>query len=392
MVNRQRRAFIKQGLTGLLLSSAPALYAQVFDSKENPLNYSNSHDVYEGWFSAQGSEPGKHGFATEFLYSQSMEANKPVIGKSGFRGHGGAQHTLKPNCVLLFGRRPSTESIEINLLTAEVTNRFYSQPGYHFFGHGAFSHDGKYLYTSEANLESNKGVIGIRDAKTYEWLGEFSSHGIGPHQLMVMPNGKQLVVANGGILTRPETGRKKLNLDKMSSNLSYINIETGALDSQWFVPEPKASIRHLDVAKDGTVALAMQVQRQASGHKKQVSLAGIHKANREIVLLEQQQVMNQMNDYIGSVAIHEASRTAGFTSPRGDIVGFWHLDTGEFKGFHTMKDVCGITVSNHLDSFIVTNSYGAVHYIDGFSLVENIKLRKLFPNLYWDNHMVHIQS
>ena len=178
----------------------------------------------------------------------------------------------------------------------------------------------------------------------------------------------------------------------MSSNLSYINIETGALDSQWFVPESKASIRHLDVAQDGTVALAMQVQRQAMGHKALISLAGIHKDNRDIVLLEQPQVMGQMNDYIGSVAILESSRIAGFTSPRGDIVGFWQIDTGEFKGYHAMRDVCGITVSNRDNRFIVTNSYGAVHYIDGASLVENKALRRVFSNMQWDNHMVHIQS
>ena len=392
MINQQRRAFIKQGLTGLLLSASPALYAQAINSQQGPLNRSQYLKRFEGWFSAQGSKSEQYGFATSFSYTQAMQPLAPIAGRSGFRGHGGAQHTHKPHTVLLFGRRPSTESIEINLLTAEITRRFYSQPNRHFFGHGAFSQDGQYLYTSEANLENNQGVIGIRDAKTYQWLGEFSSYGVGPHQLMMMPNGQQLVVANGGILTRPESGRKKLNLDNMSSNLSYINLETGALDSQWFVPESKASIRHLDVAQDGTVALAMQVQRQAMGHKALISLAGIHKDNRDIVLLEQPQVMGQMNDYIGSVAILESSRIAGFTSPRGDIVGFWQIDTGEFKGYHAMRDVCGITVSNRDNRFIVTNSYGAVHYIDGASLVENKALRRVFSNMQWDNHMVHIQS
>ncbi len=380
-----RRQFLQRGVGAALLGASPTLFAQsIAKSAENQL--------YDGWFSAQGSEANTYGYAADLLVDrQGQQQVKRAVGLSGFRGHGAAQHPTKPHTVLMFGRRPSTESIEVNLLTGEVNQRFSAAPARHFFGHGAFSADGKTLFTTEADLKRNVGVIGIRDAETYQWLGEYETYGVGPHQMMLMPDAKQLVVANGGILTRPESGRKKLNLNEMRSSLAYVDIESGELNSEWLLAEKKSSIRHIDVAADGTVALAMQLQRQACGHEDLVPLTAIHKPDREIMLLKKpEMVIEQMSDYVGSVAIHASSRTAGFTSPRGDVVGFWDIDSGEYKGYHGLRDVCGIAASEHKSAFVVTNSYGMVHTLDAQSLQEQVTKRKHYPSMAWDNHMISL--
>lgn len=385
-----RRQFLQQvlgqALGGTLLAASPSLFAQAYSKQSEQI-------LIEGWFSAQGAQTQSYGFAANVDWQQQgKQQTKHITGLSGFRGHGGAQHPnteQKPHSVLMFGRRPSNESIEVDLLTGDVTARFTARPDRHFYGHGAFSADGKTLFTVEAGISNGVGVIGIRDAETYQWLGEYSSYGVGPHQLMLMPNGRELVVANGGILTRPESGREKLNLSTMRSTLAYIDIETGKLNSEWQVPEPKASIRHLDVAEDGTVAIAMQVQRGVCGHENIVALTAVHKPGQPIKLLDQpEMVIEQMDDYVGSVAIHGDSRVAGFTSPRGDVVGFWNIDSGEYKGYHALRDVCGIAVSKQDSAFIVTNSYGMVHTIDAHSLQERVALRKHYPGMAWDNHML----
>lgn len=381
-----RRQFLQQLLGGTLLATSPSLFAQTL-SKQADLK------LLEGWFSAQGSQADSYGFAANVdLQVDGAKQSKHIAGLSGFRGHGGAQHpniVQKPHSVLMFGRRPSNESIEVDLFTGEVMARFRAQPNRHFFGHGAFSADGKTLFTVEADVIKGVGVIGIRDADSYQWLGEYSSYGVGPHQMMLMPNGRELVVANGGILTRPESGREKLNLATMRSTLTYIDVETGKMASEWQVPEPKASIRHLDVIEDGTVAIAMQVQRDACGHETLVPLTAIHKPGQAIQLLDQPDILiEQMADYVGSVAIHAESRTAGFTSPRGDVVGFWDIDSGDFKGYHGLRDVCGIAVSKQDSAFIITNSYGMVQTIDANSLQERVALRRHYPDMAWDNHMV----
>ncbi|ANY60835.1 hypothetical protein MA05_00350 [Comamonas aquatica] len=66
-----------------------------------------------------------------------------------------------------------------------------------------------------------------------------------PHQLLLDRDGS-LVVANGGIPTQPETGRRKLRLDHMDSSIVRLRPQDrGALAGQWQLPDPRLSLRHL---------------------------------------------------------------------------------------------------------------------------------------------------
>ncbi|MCK5897157.1 MAG: DUF1513 domain-containing protein [Cocleimonas sp.] len=333
---------------------------------------------------AQGSDADR--YSMSWLHEGESKAN---IALSGFRGHGASQHPLYPASAIMYGRRPATRSIEVNLETQHITKTFHCAPNRHFFGHGCFSKAGDVLYTTEADLKTGNGKIGIRDARTYQQIGEHESYGIGPHELALMPDAKTLVVANGGILTRPESGRKKLNLDSMASSLSYIDLESGKLLGAFKVAETKASIRHLDVASDGTVAFAMQLQRSATEHDDIVPLGGIHAKNKAIKLLEKpENLIHKMKDYMGSVAINQQTRTAGFTSPRGNVVAFWDIDTQQFKGYHELRDVCGIALANNKKDFVISNSFGQLRYLNGSTLKEDKTQRIMQGNLRWDNHLI----
>ena len=146
------------------------------------------------------------------------------------------------------------------------------------------------------------------------------------------------------------------------------------------VPEAKASIRHLDIAPDGTVAIAMQVQREAMKTDGLVPLGAIQKPGKSIQLLsEPERLIAGMNDYMGSVAINSESRIAGFTSPRGNLVGFWDIDSYDFKGYHQLHDVCGIAVSQDKKHFMISNSLGEVRELDGQNLKENQANRAVYP-------------
>ena len=320
-----------------------------------------------------------------------QQANTLSNLRSGFRGHSVGVNPTDSNQSILFGRRPSRQLMQLNIATAQVTKKVSCEKNRHFFGHGCFSLDGQTLFTTEACLETGKGLIGVRDTKSLEKIREFESYGIGPHEIKLMPNGKSLVVANGGILTRPETGRKKLNLASMSSNLSYINSVNGSLIEQAKVSEPKASIRHIDVARDGTVALSLQVQRSACGHNRTVALAGSHSQGKDVLLFDKPEtLLAQMKDYVGSVAIHSKNRIAGFTSPRGNLVAFWNIDNGTFIGYHQLQDVCGVCVTQDQSHFVISNSNGQLRFLNPLTLVENVEQRLQLIDTRWDNHLTSV--
>lgn len=341
----------------------------------------------EVWFSA--AILGNDGFGAAWHHKN---ASQDVQLPTDFRGHGAALHPTRPNSALLFARRPGYTGIEVDLASGELVNQFHCAQGRHLYGHGCFSADGKVLFTTEADIEGGVGKIGIRDADTYQLLGEYDSYGVGPHELRLMPDGNTLVVANGGLLTRPDTGRRVLNLDTMDSSLVYIDAHSGELVDQVRVAEPKASLRHLDVANDGTVAVAIQVQREATQHSDLVPLAITHRrGDAARVLHEPLPILARLQDYMGSVAISNTTRRVGFTSPRGNLAVFWDLDSGEFVGQHSMRDVCGLATDPSQSRFILSSSSGQMRVLDSTTLQEQREQRVNAAGLHWDNHMVVTQ-
>lgn len=113
-----------------------------------------------------------------------------------------------------------------------------------FNGHVVSSRDGRTLYTTETNLETGSGMIGVRDAASLEKIAEWPTHGMDPHELLLDVDGS-LVVANGGIPALPETGRVKLNMEQMDASLVRLHPVTGALLGQWRLADARLSLRHI---------------------------------------------------------------------------------------------------------------------------------------------------
>ena len=120
----------------------------------------------------------------------------------------------------------------------------WSEPDRAFNGHVIASADRQWLYTTETDLETGAGLIGVRDAASLEKVDEWSTAGLDPHELVLDADGT-LMVANGGIPTLPETGRLKIGLDRMDASLVRLDGSTGGLLGQWRLEDPRLSLRHL---------------------------------------------------------------------------------------------------------------------------------------------------
>jgi hypothetical protein len=373
-----RRSFTRRLLN--MSAAAPILSHSAFDL----VNNQTGND--ERWLSAQGRNADTYGLG---WINPPQESAEQIY--ANFRGHGLCQNPKKTEHVVMFSRRPGTHGLRFNTHTNDIDGRFHSIKDRYMQGHGCYSADGQWLYCTESSISSGEGKITVRDATTLEQINEFNSHGIGPHDIRLMPDGHTLIVANGGLLTHPNSGRKILNLETMCSSLSYIDSSNGELISEHFLAEPKASIRHIDVAADGTVAVALQVQREAMSNKELTPLAAIHKPGQPLKLLQAPEaLMIKLNDYMGSVAIHDNYRIAGFTSPRGDLVMFWHLDDLSLQSYHVFHDVCGLTLSQNNKYFVLSNSAGKIRQINTRTLKVDKQKSLQFPEKNWDNHMISI--
>ncbi|MFD2739160.1 DUF1513 domain-containing protein [Sulfitobacter aestuarii] len=296
------------------------------------------------------------------------------------RGHAAAAHPTRPEAVA-FARRPGSFALISDCASGTLLQSLQAPAGRHFYGHGCFSGDGALLFTTENDFEHGTGRIGIwAREENYRRIGEFSSGGIGPHDILRLPGQDVLVVANGGIRTHPDHGREKLNLDEMSPSLTYLT-PSGALLDRVMLPDDlrQNSIRHLAAREDGLVAFAMQWQGEPG---LPLPLLGLHRRGGSLRLgsaPEPEQIA--MAGYVGSIAFNGSAGRIALTSPRG---GRAHLfdDDGDFLGAMRRPDICGIGATR--DGFVATDGLGGISIL-GAHLMPQAALPRA-----WDNHLVTI--
>ncbi|MEL7114314.1 MAG: DUF1513 domain-containing protein [Pseudomonadota bacterium] len=291
------------------------------------------------------------------------------------RGHAAAAHPLRAEAVA-FARRPGTYAIVLDCASGAQRARLDAPNGRHFYGHGTFSADGDLLFTSENDYEAARGVIGIWDARTgYRRLGEIQSGGVGPHDIRLMPDGKSLVVANGGIETHPEAGRTKLNLPTMRSNLSYLTLD-GRMLNQVTLGDAhqRNSIRHLALGSGGTVAFAMQWQGDPGAD---IPLLGVHTPETGHLRLLPEASIRRLQGYLGSVAMTADGETLVATSPRAGLAQVFKR--GALAAETPINDVCGVASTG--SAIFLTSGQGLLQRMGGPA--------RRHP-LSWDNHLVAI--
>ncbi|MEN0000880.1 MAG: DUF1513 domain-containing protein [Pseudomonadota bacterium] len=245
--------------------------------------------------------------------------------------------------LVAFARRPGTFAAVIDKTGAKAPLTIHCPPGRHFYGHGCFSADGRHLYATENAFEASIGVIGIYDATNgYRRIGEFGSGGVGPHDVHLLPDGKTLVVANGGIETHPDYPRAKLNIPIMDPNLAIIDTLNGDIKAIAHLSrdQHKLSIRHMAMQTDGTIWFACQNEGDIA---KPLALAGSLSRDGEIKMLQLPEAdWSAFRGYIGSIACTENGERIAMTSPRGDVAMVIDPVRPDTKTVHTAADVCGV--------------------------------------------------
>lgn len=321
---------------------------------------------------------GKH-HVSSFDAHGREQFRLPLPGKA----HGFAVDPIKPNQIIAVPTLPGTRAVVLDTLSGKQRATIDARPGRHFNGHGCFSPDGQYLFTSENIATTAEGVITVRDGRDYHFLRELSGHGIGPHDIHLLPDGVTLVVAGGGIRTHPDTGKRELNINEMDSALLFIDSRDGHLVQRRDIAIPRLSIRHLDVGSNGEVLVACQYK----GKKQMPKLVGLQRGEGEIEMLDiDDDTLWSLKNYTASVRIG-ANGIAAVTCPRGNSLTLWDLRQKKFLKSIEIEDVGGVEVAENGKYFIVSANVGELYQINTSSL-QIQPLGQVWQNAKWTNHMV----
>jgi hypothetical protein len=279
---------------------------------------------------------------------------------------------------VVFARRPGFFALVIDTAARCRVTAFAPPKGRHFYGHGFFSADGLLLYATENDYESERGVLGIYDPGAgYARIGEIDSHGIGPHEALLMADGRTIAIGNGGVATHPDYDRVKLNLPTMEPSLVYLDAATGDLIDKVRLPADlhQLSIRHMAETADGTIWFGGQYE---GGGTDRVDLVGTHKPGGEPELVGAPETAYAgMRQYVGTVAVNGDGSRVAATSPVGGRMLIFDAVTRNLVGERDIADVCGIT-GDGADFFA---SDGRGRLWRGPDLISEA------PEVAWDNHV-----
>jgi hypothetical protein len=256
------------------------------------------------------------------------------------RGHAGAGHPSEALAVV-FARRPGAYALVLDCARGTLRQTLTPPEGRQLNGHGAFLAGGAVLATSEQAADTSAGLVGLWDAEDgFRRVGEVATGGLGPHDVRLLPDGRTLLVANGGIATDP-ADRAKLNLDAMRPSLATLDPLGDGVPA---VAELDAglhqlSIRHLAVRPDGLAAFAMQWEGDPA---EVVPLLGLRAPDGALALVEAPEAEAVlMRGYAGSVAWSGEGREVAITSPKGGRAQRFSPE-GAFLGSFARPEACGL--------------------------------------------------
>ncbi len=341
-----------------------------------------------------------HAAAGERLYLNAY-GEKGGFGLAAFDGDGRIRYQLPlpqrghsfarradGRMAVAFSRRPGSFALVFDPVAGTAIRTIAAAEDRDFCGHGAFTADGRLLFATEVVGSTGDGVLGIYDAAA-DWarIGEVATHGLDPHEMRLMPDGRTLVVANGGILMRADMPRLKLNIADMDPSLVYLDARDGRLLGQVRPATElrQLSMRHIAIDRLGRVAVAMQYEGPEGDP---VPLVALHDAPAGAAGLEYLPMPEAeragMRQYCGSAAMDDSGRYLAVSSPRGNRVLVWDLDRRSMVQTGEARDVCGIAAQVR-SGFLASNGLGRM-----FSLTTETGIGELAAHsrLQWDNHMV----
>ena len=272
------------------------------------------------------------------------------------RGHGFAANP-RVDWLVAFARRPGNFAVALHRRQAVEPVVFHTPEDRHFYGHGVFSPDGRLLYAAENAFESGEGAIGVYDVTDgFNRISEFPSYGVGPHEIVLMPDGRTLCVANGGIRTHPDQGRQKLNLPTMEPSIALVDTATGSLLSSHALPARlhRLSLRHMAVDAERQVWIGGQYEGDVFDEVP--VLVRLHPDKGLLPVELDDRTAAALGKYAGSVAIGTNGATLAVSSPKSGVVVRLDTITGKTLDMAFNPGTCGVLARR--DGFVSSSETG----------------------------------
>jgi hypothetical protein len=266
----------------------------------------------------------------------------------GFLGHGFTPRIGKTHIVMITEKH-GEGCVEFDLNSGKVLRRIRPGAGREFYGHSAFSPDAKLWYSTEADTASYAGVLAVRDADSLELRDKtFPTHGVAPHDCILVDDGETLVITNGG---------GPLGNTNEPACVSYVNVKNGEARKVLKFKDPKINAGHIAMSSKGELVCVSAPRKGIESNDKDWRGAiSFYHPDRDEFITTEDPIRERMISETLSVAFDEVTRYVGATNPAGDLVTFWDFDTGKLvKTMDQFKSPRGITLTLDGKYYVLTH-------------------------------------
>lgn len=235
----------------------------------------------------------------------------------------------------------------VDLAARKVIRPIDSPKRRHFYGHGAYSADGKLLYATESFLDDDyRGALIVRDAKTFEELGEVPTFGTSPHDCMLIDDGKTMVVTNGGGLLKG--GAKP--------SVTYIDVASEKLLDKVELKAGRFNAGHLAMSPEGDLAVVSAPRDGLPPRAPRLGAVSLKPRGKPIVTMSKpKNVIDKMKGETLSVAIFGDRVLA--TQPDGNMLTVWSMREGKLlKKITDLVGPRGVCLTLDEKAFVISHN------------------------------------
>ncbi len=283
----------------------------------------------------------KDGEFRQVLSIVDIDSGITMMVDLNFYPHGIHVHPDHPQRLALFEKK-GPGACELDLFKREVIRYLETDKSRYFYGHGSYSTDGSLLYCTESYLDSFKGIIAIRDSKTMDYLGEFPTYGLEPHECKLIDDGKVMVVTNSGGVASG---------DKPS--VTYIDVQSEKLIEKVELTNEQLGSGHFAIGEDGSLVVVsparMGLEETNPGG------VSIRPAGKEIEsIAAPQELTSQLMGEALSVVIHEGYKIAAVTHPEANRVTFWSMEDRRLLSVMELPQPRGVSLTMDNRYFVIS--------------------------------------
>jgi hypothetical protein len=289
-----------------------------------------------------------------FLDMFDVESSRLKTIELGFLAHGFATMPGRESVAAIFEKRGPNAAV-VDLVSGAV-RPIAAGPGRAFYGHGVYSPDAREIYGVEIDTETHEGLLGVRDAETFEVTGEMPTGGKNPHDAVLLEDGRTLVVTNGG---------GPLDSDAPAS-VAYVDLPTRRVVDRVLFSDEHINAGHVAVGRDGSIAVVSAprdgLPATAVGG---LSLRRAGETGPATWMREPRDVADRMTGESLSVAIHEETGVVAATHPYGNLLTLWSLAERRLLRTFELASARGVTLTLDGRLFAVAHGLeGLLGFID----------------------------